>query len=207
MLSGIESAMKVRFFASSARFRDWLQANREKRSELWVGFYRKSSGKPSITYPEALDEALCVGWIDGVRKKVAPDAYTIRFTPRRAKSQWSAVNIKRAQELQRAGRMHPAGLKAFAAAKNQSRKYSYEQRREASFDRDMEEQFRASRKAWEYFQSQALWYRRTTAFWVLSAKKEETRQRRFATLISDSENGRSIKPLTRPVPKRQRKIR
>lgn len=169
--------------------------------ELWVGFYKKSSAKPGITYPEAVDEALCFGWIDGVRKSVDHDAYTVRFTPRKPRSQWSTVNMKRAQELVRAGRMRPAGLRAFAGAKDQPRKYSYEQRQQASFDREQERQFRANRQAWEYFQKQPPWYRRTATFWAVSAQKLETRQKRFETLIRDCAQGRPIKPLIRPASK------
>jgi uncharacterized protein YdeI (YjbR/CyaY-like superfamily) len=199
--------MKPVFFKSAADFRAWLEAQHQKRAELWVGFYKKSSTKPSITYPEAVDEALCFGWIDGVRKSVASDAYTIRFTPRKAKSQWSAVNIKRAQELADLGRMCPAGRKAFAGAKNQSRKYSYEQRHQARFQREQEWQFRANRRAWNFFQSQPPWYRRTATFWVVSAQKEETRQKRLATLIEDCEHGRPVKPLARPtVARPQREV-
>jgi len=194
--------MKPVFFESPAHFHAWLDASHQSCAELWVGFYKKASGKPSITYPEALDEALCFGWIDGVRKSVDSDAYTIRFTPRKPKSQWSAVNIKRAQKLADAGRMHPAGREAFARVEDQPRKYSYEQRHQASFQREQERQFRANRKAWDFFQRQPPWYRRTTTFWVISAQKEETGQKRLATLIKDSEQGRPIKPLARPVPKR-----
>jgi len=197
--------MKPVFFESPVHFRAWLDASHQNCAELWVGFYKKSSGKPSITYPEALDEALCFGWIDGVRRSVASDAYTIRFTPRKPRSQWSAVNSNRAQKLADAGRMRPAGLEAFAGAKDQPRKYSYGQRHQASFRREQERQFRANRKAWDFFQSQPPWYRGTATFWVVSAKKEETRQKRLATLLEDSERRRPIKPLTRPVPKRQKK--
>jgi uncharacterized protein YdeI (YjbR/CyaY-like superfamily) len=200
-----EPGMKPMFFPSPTDFRQWLENNHQKYAELWVGFYKKSSAKPSITYPEALNEALCFGWIDGVRHSVDHDAYTIRFTPRKPKSQWSAVNTKRAQQLAEAGRMRPAGLNAFAVAKDQPRKYSYEQRQHASFGREQEQQFRANRRAWNFFQSQPPWYRRTATFWVVSAQKDETRQRRLAILIRDSEQGRAIKLLMRPVPKRQRK--
>jgi len=194
--------MRPMFFESAAQFRAWLDTSHQKFAELWVGFYKKSSGRPSITYPEALDEALCFGWIDGVRRKVASDAYTIRFTPRRPRSQWSAVNLQRAQKLADAGRMHPAGREAFAGARDQPRKYSYEQRQQASFQREQERQFRANRKAWDFFQSQPPWYRRTATFWVISAQKEETRQKRLDTLIKDCERGRPIKPLARPAAKR-----
>jgi uncharacterized protein YdeI (YjbR/CyaY-like superfamily) len=197
--------MKVVYFETSADFHRWLKTNGQAQSELWVGFYKKSSGKRNITYPEALDEALCWGWIDGVRKSVALDAYTSRFTPRKPKSQWSAVNIRHVERLMKAGRMTPAGLKAFEGAKDQSRKYSFEQKEEPQFDPEGKRKFRANSKAWAFFQSQPSWYRRTATFWVMSAKKEETRQRRLETLIADSESGKSIKPLTRPVPKRNEK--
>ena len=209
MLSAFEPtlvAMKICFFPTAPDFRTWLGTNHHDCPELWVGFYHKSSRKPSITYPEAVDEALCFGWIDGVRKKAGPHAYTVRFTPRRPKSQWSAINVRRAQILAKTGRMRSPGLEAFKGAKQQPRKYSYEQKHEASFNADAEGLFRASRRAWEFFQAQPTWYRRTATFWVVSAKKEETRQKRLATLITDSEHGNSIKPLRRPtVPKRQRK--
>jgi uncharacterized protein YdeI (YjbR/CyaY-like superfamily) len=199
--------MNVVFFESPLDFRRWLRAEHQKTSELWIGFYKKSSGKPSITYPEALDEALCFGWIDGVRKSIDADAYMQRFTPRKPNSQWSAVNIRHVKRLTKAGRLTPAGLKAFEGAKNQSRKYSYEQRDQARLSGADERQFRANRKAWDFFQAQPPWYRRTSTFWILSAKKEETRKKRLSTLISDSERGELVTPLRRPpVPKRQRKM-
>ena len=118
--------MDPTFFATSEEFRAWLEAHYDKRKELWIGFYKKGSGKPSITYPEAVDEALCFGWIDGIRKSIDADSYTNRFTPRKAQSTWSAVNIERAKELERLGRMHPAGRKAFEArADERSAIYSY----------------------------------------------------------------------------------
>jgi uncharacterized protein YdeI (YjbR/CyaY-like superfamily) len=203
--------MKIVFFPSSPSFRTWLETHHRDRAELWIGFYQQASGKPSITYPEALDEALCFGWIDGVRQKVAADSYTVRFTPRTPKSQWSAVNIRHVKRLTGAGRMHPTGLKAFAGAQEQSRTYSYEQRNAASFDQAAERSFRHNRKAWEYFQAQPAWYRRTATFWVVSAKKDETRKKRLATLIADSAHERWIKPLARKpttrsaVPKWQKK--
>jgi uncharacterized protein YdeI (YjbR/CyaY-like superfamily) len=201
-----DRGMKLVFFESAADFRAWLEAAHQNCAELWVGFYKRSSAKPSITYPEAVDEALCFGWIDGVRRSIDADAYTIRFTPRKPKSQWSAVNIRHAERLLEAGRMRPAGLKAFAGAKDQPRKYSYEQRHRASFSREQEQRFRANRKAWDFFQNQPPWYRRTATFWVVSAVREETRQKRLATLIRDCADGKPVKPLTRPVPKRQKKM-
>lgn len=189
--------MKVLYFSAPPDFRRWLTVRHEKSPELWVGFYKKASGKHSITYQEALDEALCFGWIDGVRRSVGADAYAIRFTPRKPRSQWSAVNIRHVERLSQAGRMHPSGRKAFEGAETQARKYSYEQRNQASFGKEAEARFRANRKAWEFFQSQPPWYRRTATFWVISAKKEETRDKRLATLISDSASQRPIKPLMR----------
>jgi uncharacterized protein YdeI (YjbR/CyaY-like superfamily) len=181
-----------------------------------VGFYKKGTGRKSITCPESVAEALCFGWIDGVRKNINDDAYTIRFTPRKPTSQWSAVNIRYAETLQAAGRMRPAGLKAFEGAKDQPRKYAYEQRHQATLDAAAERRFRANRKAWDFFQSQPQWYRHTATYWVISAKKEQTRQKRLATLIADSERGKPIKSLdrsryskprkSRPVPKRSKKV-
>lgn len=197
--------MTPRFFPASADFRRWLKAEGHKTAELWVGYYKKGSGKPSITYSESVDEALCFGWIDGVRRSVDANAYLIRFTPRKPRSQWSAVNIKRVQKLATSGRMTARGLKAFEGAESQERKYSFEQRHESRLGQDAEHRFRANLAAWEFFQSQPPWYRRTATFWVVSAKKEETREKRLATLIDDSAHGRTIKPLTRPVPKRQNK--
>ena len=197
---------KLAYFASAAEFRNWLENNHNSRTELFVGFYKKSSGKPSITYSEALDEALCCGWIDGVRKRVDDEAYMIRFTPRKAKGQWSAVNIKRAQQLSAAGRMHASGLKAFQGADKQKRKYSYEQRHEPRLSAEDERRFRANSIAWESFQSQPAGYRKTVTFWVVSAKRKETRQRRLGILISASASGRRIDLLApSSVPKRQKK--
>ena len=166
--------------------------------ELWVGFYKKSSGKPSITWPEAVDQALCFGWIDGQRKGIDDVSYTIRFTPRKPRSIWSAVNVKRVGELTAQGLMHPAGLKAFEnRTEEKSGVYAYEQETPAELDADYEQRFRANQTAWDFFQAQAAWYRRAAIWWVISAKKEETRLKRLATLIEDSERGRTVPPLTR----------
>jgi uncharacterized protein YdeI (YjbR/CyaY-like superfamily) len=191
--------MKPRFFAIPADFRRWLERNHDRSTELWVGFYKKGSGKPSITWPEAVDQALCFGWIDGVRKSVDDDSYMNRFTPRTARSTWSAVNIKRARELIEDGLMHPAGLKAFEArADDRSAIYSYEQRKTAELDAAQTKQFQKNRKAWEYFQAQPPGYRRSAAHWVVSAKREETRARRLSQLIEDSAQERLVPPLRRP---------
>src|SRR6266853_6326693 len=142
--------MKPKFFLSPSEWRAWLEEHQEKHEELWVGFHKRGSGKPSITWPEAVDGALCFGWIDGVRKSLDETSYTIRFTPRRPTSTWSAVNIKFVQQLTKKGLMHPAGLKAFAARdEKKSAIYSYEQRNSARFTREQAKQFRSNKVAWE----------------------------------------------------------
>lgn len=190
--------MKPRFFPTPAAFRDWLEQHHDQEQELLVGFHKKDSGKPSITWPEAVDAALCFGWIDGVRKSLGDESYTIRFTPRKPTSTWSAVNIKRVAELKKMRLMHPAGLKAFEQRTDEkSAIYSYEQRKTATLGEDYEKRFRGRKKAWEFFQGQPAWYQRTSSWWVISAKKEETRLKRLTTLIEDSERGKTIAPLTR----------
>ena len=190
--------MKPTFFATPSEFRAWLEEHHDTAQELLVGFYKKSSGKPSITWPESVDQALCFGWIDGVRKGIDDVSYTIRFTPRKPRSTWSAVNVKRATELARLGLMHPAGLKAFEErVEEKSGLYGYEQSNPVELGDAYEQQFRANSTAWDFFQAQAAWYRRTATWWVISAKQEETRLKRLARLIEDSEHGRTIAPLTR----------
>ena len=187
------------FFATPDEFRAWFEAHHETGSELLVGFYKKKTGKPSITWPESVDQALCFGWIDGIRRSLGDEAYTIRFTPRRPRSTWSAVNIRRVEELTRLGLMQPAGLKAFEArTKDNSGIYSYEQRNEATFEEAHEAQFRSNVAAWAFFESRPRSYRQAAIRWVESAKREETRARRLAALIEDSGAGRTIGPLTRP---------
>jgi len=189
-----------RFFATPADLRAWFTKNAETEKELLVGFYRKGSGRPSITWPESVDQALCFGWIDGVRRGVDDESYTIRFTPRKARSNWSAVNIRRVQELTEAGLMQPAGLRAFEArTDDRSAVYSYEQRHEATLDADQEKQFRANKQAWKFFQAQPPGYRQLAIFWVVSAKRPETRARRLSTLIEDSAHERRIGLLGRPA--------
>jgi uncharacterized protein YdeI (YjbR/CyaY-like superfamily) len=188
--------MEPTFFPTPAAFRKWLEKHHHSEEELLVGFYKKGSGKRSITWPESVDQALCFGWIDGVRKRIDDDSYTIRFTPRRRGSHWSAVNIRRAQELIAEGLMMPAGLNAFEQrTEYESAPYSYEQPPK-TLPPQYAKQFRAKRKAWEYFNAQPPGYRRVVLHWVLSAKKEETRTRRLATLIDDSAHGRRIAGYT-----------
>lgn len=185
------------FFPTAVDFRKWLAEHGDSARELWVGFYKKGSGQPSITWPEAVDEALCVGWIDGVRKRIDDARYAIRFTPRKPRSIWSTVNVQRVAELTRQGRMQPAGLKAFEArSATRSGVYAFEQQAVA-LDPAAEQQFRANPVAWTFFQAQPAGYRRAAIWWVISAKKDETRSRRLATLIEDSAQGRTIAPLTR----------
>ncbi len=190
--------MKTLFFATPADFRAWLDKHHASEQELSVGFYKRDSGQPSITWPESVDAALCYGWIDGVRNSIDELSYRIRFTPRKPTSTWSAINVKRVAELTKLGLMRPAGLKAFAARKgDKTGIYAYEQRKNAKLPAGYEKQFRANRKAWGFFQSQPPWYRRTATYRVISAKQEETRLRRLAALIRDSELGQPIKELRR----------
>ena len=187
------------FFATPADFRAWLAENHEREAELWVGFYKVGSGKRSITWPEAVDQALCFGWIDGVRHGIDAESYTNRFTPRRRGSNWSAVNIHRAHELIEQGLMQPAGLRAFEArTDDRSATYSYEQRHAAVLDAESEARLRANEAAWRFFQAQAPSYRKAATYWIVSAKRQETRDRRLHTLVEDSAAGRTVPPLTSP---------
>jgi uncharacterized protein YdeI (YjbR/CyaY-like superfamily) len=186
------------FFATPAEFRAWLEEHHASARELWVGYRKRATGLPSMTWPESVDEALCFGWIDGVRRSIDTKSYAIRFTPRSPRSTWSAVNIGRAQALIEEGRMHPAGLAAFEARSvDRSELYSYEQRSTAALDPAEEQAFRANQAAWAFFESQPEWYRRAAHWWVVSAKRPETRRKRLTTLIDDSAQGRTIAPLTR----------
>jgi uncharacterized protein YdeI (YjbR/CyaY-like superfamily) len=193
---------KPRFFATPALFRRWLAAHHETAAELVVGFHKKATGRPSLTWPESVDEALCFGWIDGVRRSLGDRAYTIRFTPRRARSIWSAVNVARVAALTMAGRMTPAGLRAFAArTPERTGVYSFERARAAVLAPREEALLRASPGAAAFFDARPPWYRRTAIHWVVSAKREDTRRRRLDRLIDDSAAGRTIPPLTRPARK------
>lgn len=191
--------MEPRFFATPAEWRRWLARHHGSVPELWVGFHKKATGRPSITWPEAVDQALCYGWIDGIRKRLDDHSYVIRFTPRRAGSIWSAVNLRRVAELTAQGLMQPAGVAAHSKAKDaRSAIYAYEQRTEAELPREMMQRFRRNRAAWAFFRSQPPWYRHTATWWVISARRDDTRERRLATLIDDSAAGRRIRHLARP---------
>jgi len=186
------------FFAAPAEFRAWLAENHDRASELWVGFHKKATGQPSITWPAAVDEALCFGWIDGIRRSLGDESYMIRFTPRKPRSTWSAVNIARAKELIAEGRMRPAGLAAFEArSDDRSAIYAYEQRHDAQLAPEDERQFRADERAWSFFEAQPPSYRKTSIWWVVSAKREETRSKRLRTLIEGSAQGVRIRQLRR----------
>jgi uncharacterized protein YdeI (YjbR/CyaY-like superfamily) len=181
------------FFAEPSDFGKWLEEHHSSAPELWVGFHKKGSGKPSITWPESVVEALCFGWIDGVRKSLGDSSYMIRFTPRKPGSIWSAVNIEYVEQLISSGRMQPEGLKAFELRKEEkSSIYAYEQKGEAKLDEASEQQFRSNAKAWEFFQSQPAWYRKQAVYQVISAKREETRVKRLADLIEGMEQGRRV---------------
>jgi uncharacterized protein YdeI (YjbR/CyaY-like superfamily) len=190
---GSPAPMRPTFFRTPAAFRRWLEKNHGRCEELWVGFYKKASGKGGLTYPEALDEALCFGWIDGVRKRLDDVAFVQRFTPRRPRSYWSAVNIHRVAELQKAGRMAPAGIAAFERrTKATPIRYSFERTAPATLAPEFEAKFRQNAEAWSYFEREAPWYRRVALHWVISAKREDTRRRRLEMLIKDCAAGRRI---------------
>jgi uncharacterized protein YdeI (YjbR/CyaY-like superfamily) len=184
--------LKPKFFRTPADFRTWLEKNHATAAELWVGFYKKASGKASITWPESVDQALCFGWIDGIRKRVDEISYQIRFTPRRCGSIWSAINIKRAKDLARQKQMRPIGLKAFAARiENKSGIYSYEQRKTGLED-PYAKLLKKNKAAWDFFEKQPPWYRKMIGWWIISAKKEETRMARLAKLINESASGKRL---------------
>ncbi len=189
--------MEPTTFATPEDFRRWLEQHHDTRTELWVGFYRKATGKPSMTWAQAVDEALCFGWIDGKTKRVDETRWMIRFSPRRKGSVWSRRNIARVEELTAAGRMHPAGVRAFEARReDRSGIYSYEQRHRAVFPPEYERRFRATREAWAWFEAKPPSYRQAAIRWVMTAKKEETRERRLGRLIEASAAGRTVPPLT-----------
>jgi uncharacterized protein YdeI (YjbR/CyaY-like superfamily) len=184
--------MKPTFFRASADFRRWLAANHATHTELWVGFHKKDSGKPSITWPESVDEALCVGWIDGIRKRLDEVSYVIRFTPRKSVSTWSAINIKRIEELVATGRMQPNGMAAYQRRQeNRSGIYSYEQR-PIELIEPYAGMLKKNRKASEFFEAQPPSYRKVVTWWVISAKQEATRLKRIQRLVEFSAGGRRL---------------
>lgn len=186
---------KILFFLTQSHLRKWLEKSHNKFDELWVGYYKKGTGKTSITWQESVDEALCFGWIDGIRKSIDKESYKIRFTPRRKGSIWSAVNTKRIQELIKLGLVKPAGLEVFNQRdKKKTNRYSFEQK-EAKFPKDFEKKFKANKKAWKYFQTLPPSVKRVSTWWVISAKREETNLNRLDILIQCSVEGRKIPGL------------
>ena len=187
--------MNPTFFETPAKFRAWLQKHHKTAPELWVGFRKKKTGLPSISWPESVDEALCFGWIDGLTKTIDADSYMIRFSPRRKGSIWSVVNTRRAAELLKQGRMRAAGRKAFDARDPaKTAVYSFE-RESARLDKQREAKFKAKRRAWTFFQAQPPGYKRMVIWWVMSAKREETRDRRFEQLLGLCAAERRIVPM------------
>jgi uncharacterized protein YdeI (YjbR/CyaY-like superfamily) len=193
----IVSQMEPLFFAHSRELRDWLTDNVGTAREAWVGLYKKGSGRPSITWPELVDQLLCFGWIDGVRKSLGEDAYMIRVTPRKSASNWSAVNLRRFPELMEQELVQPEGMAAWnARQEDKARQYSYE-REHAALGEEFEAHFRARAEAWKFFQEQPPSYRRSAIAWVMTAKREETRRRRLDILVADSGQARRIGVLRR----------
>jgi uncharacterized protein YdeI (YjbR/CyaY-like superfamily) len=191
--------VELLFFETPAEWRAWLEEHHATATEVEVGFYKRATGLPSMTWPEAVDEALCFGWIDGVRHTIDETSYRNRFTPRRPGSNWSKVNIAKVEALIEQGRMRPAGLKAFEGrTAARSGIYSFEQERPAELAPEYEARIRADADAWADYDSRPPGYRRQVAHWIMSAKREETRERRLATLIECSRQGRTVPPLTRP---------
>jgi len=191
--------MDPTFFAAPQDLRAWLEAHHSERSELLVGYYKTGSGRPSITWPESVDQALCFGWIDGVRRGRDAESYTIRFTPRKARSTWSRVNIDRVAELERRGLMTPAGRAAFERREAaRSGIYSFEQQRPPELDPEQERRFREHAAAWAFFEAQPPSYRRAVVWWVVSAKREERRARRLEQAIAESAEGRRVAQFVSP---------
>lgn len=188
--------MKPTFFATPEDFRAWLEAHHATEKELLVGFYKRGSKKQSITWPESVDEALSFGWIDGVRKSLGDDAYTIRFTPRKPTSIWSAINVARVNALMKAGRMRPAGIAAFEKrTPERTGVYSFERNEAAKLTAEEEEQLRKNKKAMAFWEAKPPWYRRAATHWIVSPKREETRKKRLEQLVACAAEGVDIPPL------------
>lgn len=188
--------MNIVFFPTQKHLRKWFEKNHKKEKELLAGFYKVSSGKPSVTWSQSVDEALCFGWIDGIRRSVDEESYCIRFTPRNPKSNWSAINIRKVEELTKLGLMKPEGLKAFSYRKEEKSKiYAYENP-EVQLDKSFEKLSKANKKAWAFYQTTTPTYRKITARWVMSAKQESTRLKRLEELIRDCEIGKKIKSMS-----------
>lgn len=185
--------MRLVFFPTQSHLRKWFEKNHDKKDELWVGYYKKATGKPSITWKESVDEALCFGWIDGIRKSIDDESYTNRFTPRRKGSNWSEVNIKRIKELIKLGLVKPLGLEAFK--RRDKNKTSQSIKKNIKLPDEYEKKIKANKKAWEYLQQLPPSAKRLSIFWVIDAKREETKLKRLDTLIKCSVEGKKIPPL------------
>jgi uncharacterized protein YdeI (YjbR/CyaY-like superfamily) len=189
--------MEPQFFKNKGELRKWFENNHDSIDVLWVGYYKKSTRKESITWDQSVEVAICFGWIDGIRKSIDDQCYKIRFTPRNPRSSWSHKNTKTAEEMIKKGRMLAPGMKAFEHRREDTTGiYSYEQEM-VDFNKEFETTFRKNQKAWLFFNSQPAYYRKITIRWVMSAKQDKTRRNRLETLISDSENQLKIKPLRR----------
>jgi uncharacterized protein YdeI (YjbR/CyaY-like superfamily) len=185
--------MTPTYFSTQEEFRAWLKEHHKKETELLVGFYKVGSGKPSMTWPESVDQALCFGWIDGVRRSLGEESYSIRFTPRKKTSIWSAVNIKKVEALTKAGLMTEEGIKAFGHRKeHRSSVYSFENE-PVDLAPEYESQFKKNKAAWEFFNKQAPWYKRTMLYWIMNAKQEKTRLSRLEQTIRNSEEHKRMR--------------
>jgi uncharacterized protein YdeI (YjbR/CyaY-like superfamily) len=190
--------MEPVFFATVAELREWFERNHETEPELQLGYYKKAAGRPTVKHSEAVDQALCFGWIDSIGRRIDDERYQVRFSPRRPGSVWSKVNVEKAAHLTARGLMHPAGLKAFEERRpDRVAAYSYEQAGGVELDAGQIARMQATPSAWEWYSTQSPWYRKATAHWVSSAKRPETRERRLAQLIAESAAGRPVPPLTR----------
>jgi uncharacterized protein YdeI (YjbR/CyaY-like superfamily) len=188
--------MDAVFFPSAAGLRAWFEQHHDREPELIVGYWKKGTGKPTVTHPQAIEQALCFGWIDSIGRRIDDERYQVRFTPRRKGSVWSAVNVAAVARLTEQGLMHPAGLRAFENRRpDRVATYSYEQPADAVLEPAQEERLRADPRAWEWFSAQSPSYRRAAVHWVTSAKRPETRERRLAQLIMDAAAGRRVPPL------------
>ena len=194
-----DARLKPIFFGSPHEFRDWLEANHESEAEVYVGYWKKATGKPSLSWSQAVDQALCFGWIDGRLNRIDDERHMQRFTPRRKGSNWSKVNVEKVAKLESEGLMRPAGRKAFEArSEGKTGVYSFEQEPPETLPEQYDSKLRADPSAAGYFDSRPPWYRRAASHWVVSAKREETRERRLATLVDCSARGEDVPPLRRP---------
>lgn len=187
--------METKFFRNQTELREWFAGNHDKLSEAWIGYYKKNTEKESIGWDDSVEVAICFGWIDGIRKSIDTESYKIRFTPRNPRSNWSHKNIRTAEKMIREGRMTPAGMEAFRNRQEANSAADSFEKENAGFSKPFESDFKKNKKAWAFFISQAAYYRRVTARWVMSAKQEKTRIKRMKTLIEDSENQVRIKAM------------